>query len=528
MVSNEKGFTMKISTTKKDYSRTKTFLIARVSDQSQRDALPAQELRLNDYSCQNGITNKELHSFDESAYSDDRFKFLEIVDAVCEYTEKELCIMVFDKIDRLTRDCSSEIVWRLKQKVKEGKLELHFPSDGLIYHKNSPACDKTRLDMGMVFGGYYSAAISDNVKRRIEQKLHDGEYPGKACIGYTNIVVPGTDGKVKTIIPDPERKGYIVKIFHLRLESKSFRTIAKIMRQDGLTSNTKHRKPVGQSQICDILKNPFYYGVMRYDGGLYKHKYEPIISKQLFDYVQMINDEQGNTKNKTDTKTAFTFNGILKCAVCGCSISSYYAKDKVYMRCSKAKGHCDNAHTSEEVVMPQILAVLDKLTIGKQLVDKIIAELNDKHNNLQLYYAGAIKDVKEQYGRLEKRKTLLYEDRLDGRITVDVYDKNVTNLTAEMEKLDDKLVQLTNNDKSFNIDASYLLKLAQNVKRIFESSKPAQKNKILRLLLSNLELNQKKLQFTLLEPFSTLIAEPKSQNWLRGLGSNQDNQSVPS
>ena len=516
---------MKTSTTKKDYSQTKAFLIARVSDPSQRDALPAQELRLNNYSDQNNISNKELHSFDESAYSEDRAKFLEIVDKVCEYAEKEPCIIVFDKIDRLTRDCSSEIVWRLKQKVKDGRLELHFPSDGLIYHRNSPACDKTRLDMGMVFGGYYSAAISDNVKRRIEQKLHDGEYPGKACIGYTNIDVPGTDGKVKTIIPDPERRDYIVKVFNLRLEGKSFRTIAKIMRQDGLTSNTKSRKPVGQSQICDILKNPFYYGVMRYDGGLYKHKYEPIISKQVFDYVQTINVEQGNSKNKTDTKSTFTFNGILKCAVCGCSISSYYAKGKVYMQCSKAKGHCGNAHTSEDVIMPQILAVLDKLTIGEQLVEKIIAELNDKHNNLQLYYASAIKEVKEQYKRLEKRKELLYEDRLDGRITADVYDKNATNLTAEMEKLDERLVQLTNNDKSFNIDATYLLKLAQNAKKIFENSKPAQKNKILRLLISNLELNQKRLQFHLLEPFSTLFTEPKTSNWLPGSGSNRQPRS---
>ena len=54
--------------------------------------------------------------------------------------------------------------------------------------------------MGMVFGEYYSAAISDNVKRKIDQKLYDGEWPGKAPIGYLNITKP--DG-TKDIIPDP-------------------------------------------------------------------------------------------------------------------------------------------------------------------------------------------------------------------------------------------------------------------------------------------------------------------------------------
>jgi hypothetical protein len=63
------------------------------------------------------------------------------------------------------------------------------------------------------------------------------------------------------------------------------------MREEGLTSNTKQKKPIGQSQVEQILKNPFYYGVMRYNGKLYPHKYPPIISKQLFDSVQGVNEK---------------------------------------------------------------------------------------------------------------------------------------------------------------------------------------------------------------------------------------------
>ena len=42
---------------------TKAFLIARVSDPSQRDALPGQELRLNDYSSRKQMDGT-LYSFD--------------------------------------------------------------------------------------------------------------------------------------------------------------------------------------------------------------------------------------------------------------------------------------------------------------------------------------------------------------------------------------------------------------------------------------------------------------------------------
>ena len=77
-------------------------------------------------------------------------------------------------------------------------------------------------------------------------------------------------------------------------------------------------------------------------------------------------------------------------------------------------------------------------------------------------------------------------------------------IQSEMKELDAKLMSLTNNDKSFEIDRSYLLELASKTRRIFESSKPEKKNKILKLLFSNLEINEKRLNCNLLEPFLTL------------------------
>lgn len=85
-----------------------------------------------------------------------------------------------------------------------------------------------------------------------------------------------------------------------------------------------------------------------------------------------------------------------------------------------------------------------------------------------------------------------------------------------MDELDRKLVDFTNNDKSFVVTAEYLLRLASNAKKLFESSQPQQKNKILWLLLANLTLNQKRLQLHLLKPFSGLVSGTKSTNWLSG------------
>lgn len=71
------------------------------------------------------------------------------------------------------------------------------------------------------------------------------------------------------------------------------------------------------------------------------------------------------------------------------------------------------------------------------------------------------------------------------RITVDDYNKYVMKYKTEMEDLDRKLVEYTNNDTTFEVTSAYLLELASKAKKIFESSQPEQKNKILRMLLAN-------------------------------------------
>ena len=96
---------------KKNYEGVRAFLIARVSDPRQVDALPAQKLRLEEYADKLKL-RPELRSFDETAYKEDRSKFLEIINNAIKCPDEY--ILVFDKVDRLTRDVSSEVVRTLK------------------------------------------------------------------------------------------------------------------------------------------------------------------------------------------------------------------------------------------------------------------------------------------------------------------------------------------------------------------------------------------------------------------------------
>lgn len=459
------------------YAGMKAFLIARVSDPSQIEALPGQTLRLRNYAEDLGLDG-EFYSFDETAYKEDRRRFREITDKIARYKGKR--IAVFDKIDRFTRDASSDIVRIMKEKVKEGDLELHFPSDGLIFHQNSPACDKTRLGMGMVFGEYYSAATSDNVKRSIDLKISNGEYPEKAPLGYCNVTI---DGK-KEIVIDKMREPFIRKAFELRLSGMSVGDIAEEVRKLGLTSNMPHPKPVCKAAIAKLFTNKFYYGIATMKNREYSHKYERYITKDVYDEIQRISNANYSAKFHKKTHYEFAFRGILKCGVCGCSMSSYTKKGRVYMRCSNAKGKCPN-NATEAGVIEQLEPALASISIGEDLAKRICDEMNKDQIRAKELRETQKKTLRDKYEVLERRKDILYEDRLDERITVTEYDEKAKNITQQMHDLDDELVKLEQGSDGAGMTIANLLKLAADVDELFKSSKPAVKNQILRLVVSN-------------------------------------------
>ena len=60
----------------------KIILIARVSDVEQRQALPAQRLRLQDYARKFETASVFYFEFDESAYKGTRQKFAELISKI--------------------------------------------------------------------------------------------------------------------------------------------------------------------------------------------------------------------------------------------------------------------------------------------------------------------------------------------------------------------------------------------------------------------------------------------------------------
>lgn len=495
----------------------KAIILARVSTKEQ-ESIPAQLEKLHRYIKDKNLDVIQTFELSESSTKDSRKKFDKVIELIQSFEEP--IALIVETIDRLQRSFKESV--ELDELRKKGKLELHFYRENLVLNNDSNSADLLRWDMGVMFAKSYVLQLSDNVKRSVDKKLADGEYPRPAPIGYINVNL--SDGSVSTksnskegkkwIEPDPERQHHIAKLFEMYATGQySVKALAKIIREEGLT--TKKDKPVASSVIYDILNNPFYYGEMKAKERLWKHKYEPLITKWLFNKCQEV---QANWKKKPFKygQKEWVFKGLIQCTECNHVLSSYASKGIKYVRCH----NCKSTHVTEDNLVEQISNIFKTFNLPDEQLDNLTIALRGNHEKEQHYYEKSLEAIKSKLDRLRNSMKEMYQDRLVGRITIDDYDKMIIEMKAKEEDLIGQIKDHSKADETFLITSSYLLELANRAHDLFESSQPAKKRKLISFVFANLEANAGNLLFKLKNPFTGMVNCSKNENWLPRLDSN--------
>lgn len=490
----------------------KAILLARVSDKKQ-DSNEAQVSKVSEYAKIKSLETWKTYELEESSTRGDRKRFQEIIRDI--ENSKEPVALVVDTVDRLQRSFKDSII--LDDFRKAGKLEIHFCRENLVLHKDSNSSDLLRWDMAVMFARSYVLQLSDNVKRKIDQKLRNKEWIGQAYVGYKNITL--TDGS-KDVVPDEDRAHHIQKMFEMYATGGySMKQLSKEMYAKGLRSRSGVK--VSTSQIHNMLRNPFYYGQMKVKGKLYDHKYRPLIQKLLFDKVQdTINGY--NRQNFKRSNKPYVFRGLIKCSHCGCSITPELQKEYVYYHCTNFHGNCPNKKVwlREKDLLEQIKVVFQSLKLEPDALEKLKGELRAAHASEKEYYEQNINGLKRQLGQIDSKLKIMYNDRLVGRITTDEYDELVKGYKEEQQDLLRQYEEHSEADKNFYITANKVLDLTQRAWELFENSEPKEKTQLVSFLLQNLSLEGRNLLFEVKTPFNGIVEYAKTKEWLRDQDSN--------
>ena len=101
------------------------------------------------------------------------------------------------------------------------------------------------------------------------------------------------------------------------------------------------------------------------------------------------------------------------------------------------------------------------------------------------------------------------------RITKDMFADKLKELKEEQAEIRLKLAEYDKADEKFYLTANTVLNVAKRALEIFKSSEVPEKRQFLNFLLQNCELQGKKLEFSLRNPFDRILATRNRPIWLR-------------
>lgn len=266
--------------TKKTNEPCKQAIIFTKTLSRRRDSIVDQFDVLGAYCIKNGLSIIKEYAFVGENSRDSHKKLFEMLDFVKSRNEK-IAIVVYsvDKLQRGLGDCTE-----LNELCQKDKIELHFYREGLIIDKDSSATDIARWNMHVLSAKMYLEALNANIKRKQLYNWAQGKWQGPAPIGYLNKRIHGYRS---TIEIDPVRAPLVKRLFEeYSTGNHSMKSLAKLANGLDLCSTYSNGKPISQTCINNLLKNPFYIGKMCVKGILMPHIYPPIIDKSLFDKVQ--------------------------------------------------------------------------------------------------------------------------------------------------------------------------------------------------------------------------------------------------
>lgn len=357
-------------------------IFARVSSEKQEKgaSIDAQKESVYEYCKNKGLKIIKEFIITESTIRGERKQYKEMLKFVASRIKKTA--IVVNCVDRLQRSYKDTPI--LDDLRKKGLIEVHFLKENLILSKDSRGIDILFWNMCVLMANSYILSLSDNVRRSLEYNWSQGKWQSLAPIGYLNQ--KDKHGK-SIIVIDEERAPIIKRLFEEYATGlHTAQSLLILACKLGLTAKetyseeTPQRKRfISRTKIYEILRNPFYAGIMCVKGKLMPHIHGKIIDKKLYDQVQQIMDAKGMEseihKHQQKYKVKkFAFRGLVLCGKCHHLMSpdcktKTNGKQYTYLRCYNK---CGQMPINETILLKQLgTEVFAKFFISPQDFNKI-------------------------------------------------------------------------------------------------------------------------------------------------------------
>ena len=321
--------------------------------------------------------------------------------------ENAVAYVIVHKVDRLARNRADDV-----------EITLAIRATGATLLSCSENIDET--PSGLLLHGimssiaeFYSRNLANEVLKGSVQKAKAGGTIGKAPLGYRNVRRIENGREVRTVEVDALRGPLMKWAFETYASGEwSLQQLLHELTRRGLeTTPTANRpsKPVYLSHLHQLLKHPYYKGIVRYCGAEYPGRHEPLVTPKAWERVQDIMAAHNLAGDRPRTHNHY-LKGTLYCGnfECRSRLIITYARSRSgrrypYFVCSGR--HCKRTDCKFRAVL---IDTVEKKVIEHYAVHELTPEERDA---LDQNLAEELASLGEQ-AAVERRKLLKRQRRL--------------------------------------------------------------------------------------------------------------------
>lgn len=415
-------------------------LYIRVSTDDQAELSPdAQKRLLLDYAKKNGIIISNDFIFSESVsgrHVQKRPEFQRMI-GIAKQPSHPLDVILVWKYSRFARNQEESIVY--KSMLKKDHVEVISVSEPLIDGPFGSLIERIIEWMDE----YYSIRLSGEVLRGMKEKALRNGYQSSPCLGYEAI---GHGKPYQINEAEYAMVSYIMDLY----DNQNMDETAIARKCNDLGYKTKRGNPFERRTIDRILQNPFYCGIVSWNGVEFEGAHEVRISKERFDRRQrLIASRKRPMKARSVSTCKHWLSGLLKCSVCGATLS-YTGNGKCpYFQCWKyAKGfHKTSVALSVRKAEEAVITYFDQILSGADFT--YVRKDEPTADN-----TAAIEQIQRELSKLSTRENRIRDAYESGIDTLEEYKANKDRLINNRLQLENELetLQKEQEEKELNKD----------------------------------------------------------------------------
>ena len=456
------------------YVRVSTMRQAEKGGTSEGFSIPAQKAANQQKAESMGaFVVKEFVDRGESAKTADRPALQEMLEYIKQH---KVDYVIVHKLDRLARNRADDV--EITRAIQQVNTRLISTSES--FDDSTPSGSLMHGIMSSV-AEFYSNNLAHEVKKGMLQKVKNGGTPSKAPLGYKNIINRDELGReARTVVLDPERAPLIAKAFQLYVRGdKTVQQVADQLASEGLTTAPTPKVPskaVTQPTLNKVLTNPYYKGMMRYNGALYEGSHEKLVDAPTWERVQDI--LKSNLQGERTRQHPHFLKSTVWCGSCHGRLLVQVSRNKMghhyhYFMCSNRHGrrnNCQQRSVQSDEVERRIEESYKDIYLNesqKESLKKLLYKELDERCKEELSSQGNIRLEKDKL--LRKQKKLLEAHYADA-IPLDLLKEEQAALERAMADIDARFAALEQNYAEVRQNLDMVLELATNVKKLYKTA----------------------------------------------------------